>query len=476
MTAALKFTEEDLLAVEREACKRSLSTYIKEAWGQLEPGTPYTHGWHIDAIAEHLQAITNGEITRLLINVPPGCMKSMATAVFWPSWEWGPRGLPSTRFIGASHELGLATRDARRMRQLVRSDWYQTRWPMQMVGDQDQKTYYENDSSGFRQASAVTSLTGRRGDRVLWDDPHSVEAATSPQQRETALRVFQETLPTRLNQPATSAIVVIMQRLHENDVSGHILSHDLGYEHLCLPMEFEPERRCTTPIGFSDPRTEAGELLFPERFPRSVVDRDRAAMGEYAFAGQMQQSPSPREGGDFKPGNIEIIDALPAGLRFTRGWDLAATKKKHSDYTATAKMAEKDGVVYIAHAHHFKGSPDEVQREIKQFADTDRHTFTSLPDDPGQAGTWQAQAISRSLRGHRFEFTPESGDKITRAQPFAAQVNVGNVKMLRGDWNDDLLNELRSFPFGAHDDIVDACSRAYNTMVNRGSYNIRALS
>src|SRR5699024_10156790 len=124
-----------------------------------------------------------------------GCMKSMATAVFWPSWEWGPRGLPSTRFIGASHELGLATRDARRMRQLVRSDWYQSRWPMQMVGDQDQKTYYENDSSGFRQASAVNSLTGRRGDRVLWDDPHSVEAATSPQQRETALRVFQETLP-----------------------------------------------------------------------------------------------------------------------------------------------------------------------------------------------------------------------------------------------------------------------------------------
>src|SRR5699024_12271797 len=129
----------------------------------------------------------------------------------------------------------------------------------------------------------------------------------------------------------------------------------LGYDHLCLPMEFEPERRCVTSIGFSDPRTEKGELLFPERFSREVVERDRAAMGEYAYAGQMQQSPAPREGGDFKPGNIEIIDALPAGLHFTRGCDLAATKKKHSDYTATATMAEKDSVVYIARSVERRG-------------------------------------------------------------------------------------------------------------------------
>lgn len=473
MTAQPKFDADD---VQREICRRSLSAFVQRAWPVLEPGNPYVHGWHMDAMAAHLEAVASGEITRLLINVPPGMSKSTYVSVMFPAWLWGPARLPAKRILSASHEMGLSTRDSLRMRRLVESEWYQSLWPVRFASDQAQKTYYENTETGFRQASAFASLTGRRADLVVLDDPHSAESATSDIQRETTLRIFRETLPTRLNNPAESAIVVIMQRLHENDVSGEILSHDYGYESLILPMEFDPARRATTSIGFTDPRVEDGELLFPARFPREVVERDKIALGDYAYAGQFQQSPSPREGGDFKPGNIEMVDALPAGLRFTRGWDLAATKKKHSDYTAAAKMAESDGIVYIAHADHFKGSPDEVSAAIRQYAQTDKNTFTTLPDDPGQAGTWQAQAISKQLRGQRFEFTPESGDKITRAQPFAAQVNVGNVRMLRGDWNQDLIAELRSFPMGAHDDMVDACSRAYNTMVNRGTYNLRALA
>src|SRR5690606_25612629 len=191
---------------------------------------------HVDAICEHLEAITAEQISRLLINIPPGTMKSTLCSVFWPAWEWGPKGMPHHRIIGASHEQGLATRDTLKMRRLVTSEWFQARWPIRLTGDQNQKTYYENDSTGFRQACAVASMTGRRGDRVVWDDPHSVEASLSPAHRETALRVFQETLPTRLNNPASSAIVVVMQRLHQGDVSGFILEGDYGYEHLCLPM------------------------------------------------------------------------------------------------------------------------------------------------------------------------------------------------------------------------------------------------
>ncbi|MES1987850.1 MAG: hypothetical protein V4440_07450, partial [Pseudomonadota bacterium] len=215
----------------------------------MEPGQPYVDGWHVGAICEHLEAITNDEINRLLINIPPGTMKSTLTSVFWPAWEWGPMGRPSTRIIGASHEQGLAIRDTLKMRRLVTSEWFQTLWPTPLTGDQNEKKYYENKATGFRQACAVAGMTGKRGDRVIWDDPHSVEASLSVLERETALRVFRETLPTRLNNPDRSAIIIVMQRLHENDVSGLILESDLGYEHLCLPMEFEVDRRCVTSIG-----------------------------------------------------------------------------------------------------------------------------------------------------------------------------------------------------------------------------------
>ena len=261
LSAAANRVASDWISLERELCRRSLADFVQRAWHVLEPSQPYVHGEHINAMCRHLEAVTAGDITRLLINIPPGTMKSMLVGVFWPAWQWGPQGLVSNRIIGASHEMGLAVRDARRMRALVTSDWFQSRWPMTMVSDQNQKTYFENDSTGWRQANAVASMTGRRGDVVIWDDPHSVEAALSPAHRETSVRVFQETLPTRLNNPDRSAIVIVMQRLHEGDVSGLILENDYGYEHLCLPMEFDPARRCQTSIGFTDWRETEGELL-----------------------------------------------------------------------------------------------------------------------------------------------------------------------------------------------------------------------
>ena len=233
----------------------------------------------MDALADHLMATANGDITRLLINVPPGTSKSTGTGVFFPAWLWGPFGWPGARFIGASYEQGLATRDNRKTRLLIDSEWYQDRWPIELTSDQNEKTGFENIKQGFRQSCAVKSMTGKRGDFVLWDDPLSPEKANSETERDTALRVFNETLPSRLNDPENSVIIIIMQRLHEKDPSGHILANEFGYVHLCLPMEFEIERKCKTLIGFEDPRAEEGELLFPERFPRSVVERDNCFTG-----------------------------------------------------------------------------------------------------------------------------------------------------------------------------------------------------
>ena len=455
------------IAEDREACSRSLVEFIRRAWTQLEPEEPYVHGWHLEAISEHLEAITRGQIKRLLINVPPGTMKSMATAVFWPAWEWGPRGRPSMRFIGASHEEGLATRDSVKMRRLVQSEWFQDRWPLRMAGDQNAKTYFENDSTGWRQACPVKSMTGRRGDRVLWDDPHSVEDAHSASALGVANRVFRETLPTRLNSPKESAIVVVMQRLSEKDVSGLILSEDFGYDHLCLPMEYEAPRKATS-IGFVDPRREAGDLLFPARLPRDVVERDKKIMGTYAVAGQFQQRPAPATGGEFDINMIQIVDAIPAGvMQWCRGWDLAATEGG-GDYTAGGKLGKlRDGRIIIADVVRKQYGTAKRDMLIKNTADADGRGVVkqSLPQDPGQAGKGQVAALTAMLAGHIVQGSPETGDKVVRARPLASQVNQGNVLMLRATWNTEFTDELKLFPAGLHDDQVDAVSRAYAGLI-----------
>jgi predicted phage terminase large subunit-like protein len=460
---AVSLTEADFDEAERELCSRSLVEFTRQAWPILEPSHPYVHGWHMDAIAEHLEAVTAGQITRLLVNIPPGTMKSMSVCVFWPAWEWGPRKKPSMRFIGASHEEGLATRDNVKMRRLVQSGWYQRLWPLKMTGDQNAKTYFENERTGWRQSCPVRSMTGRRGDRVVWDDPHSVEDAHSDAALEEANRVFRETLPTRLNSPEHSAIIVVMQRLSEKDVSGVILAEQLGYDHLCLPMEYDGPGKVTS-LGFVDPRREQGDLLFPARFPRAVVERDKKIMGAYAVAGQFQQRPAPKKGGEFEPDLITVVDALPAGpIRWCRGWDLAATEGA-GDYTAGVKLGQLgDGRYVVANVVREQYGTAKRDALIKSTASGDGmgQAKQSLPQDPGQAGKGQVAGLTAMLAGHIVHSSPESGDKVVRARPFASQVNAGNVLMLRAPWNTAFTDELRLFPNGAHDDQVDAVARAF---------------
>ena len=466
----IALSNQDWIGIEKELCARSLSEFVRQAWHILEPGQPYIHGWHVDAICEHLEAITDGDISRLLINIPPGTMKSTLCSVFWPAWEWGPKERPYTRVIGASHEQGLAVRDTRKMRNLIMSDWYQERWPLTLTSDQNQKTYYENESTGFRQAWAVASMTGKRGDRVIWDDPHSVEAALSDAHRETALRVFQDTLPTRLNNPDKSAIVIVIQRLHESDVSGHILEHDLGYEHLCLPMEYEPERHCTTSIGFSDPRKEEGELLFPERFSRDTVDRDKKVMGTFAVAGQFQQRPAPRGGGFFDWQKLQIVDALPKTIkRYVRYWDKAGTDGGGA-YTAGVLMGvDVDGTVYVIDVVRGQWAAPMRERTIRQTAETDgKKVHVWIEQEPGSGGKESAESTIKNLIGFRIKAERATGDKAVRAEPYSVQVEAGNVKLLKGEWNKAFIDEHKTFPVGKYKDQIDGASGAFNKLATAG--------
>jgi predicted phage terminase large subunit-like protein len=459
----------DLIALEREACRRSLATFAKRAWHVLEPATPLKWGWALDAICAHLEAVTRGEITRLLMNVPPGTMKSLLTGVIWPAWEFGPQGMPHKRFLATAHKQDLAVRDNVKCRRLIQSEWYQARWPVPLVHDQNMKTKFETVQTGFREAMAFTSMTGARGDRVILDDPLAADDANSDAALLAAELSFLEALPTRINNDQ-SAIVVIMQRLHERDTSGLILSKGLPYTHLCLPMRFEAERRCRTSIGFTDPRTTEGELLFPDRFPEPQVAELERTLGSYATAGQLQQRPVPRGGGLFKKSWFTPVKALPVGCRFVRGWDLAATEDKEAAATAGVLIARApDGRFIIVDSTREQLGPMGVERLMKATAEQDRAAYGavrgSYPQDPGQAGKAQAQHIMRHvLTGFDYHFSPESGDKETRALPLAAQAEAGNVFLLEGPWNDAFLDEVAVFPMGKWKDQVDAASRAFTEL------------
>lgn len=493
-----------LREINKADAKDKLRYYIEDAWHVLEPRKVFVSNWSIDAVCDHLEAVSRQQITRLLINVPPGTMKSLTTEVFWPSWEWGPQDRSDLRYVSFSYSADLTIRDNRKCRNLITSKWYKDRWGdrFNLVSDQDTKTKFETNRSGWKLATSVEGLgTGERGDRVIVDDPHQVKAAESDTKRRSTLLWFTETLPTRLNDPMTTPIVIIMQRVHNSDVSGHILAQELGYEHLMLPMEYEDERKCFSivrpsyiedpkeePVSFDkdkklwiedskgeskrycvDPRTEDNELLWPDRMDRVSTERDKKVMGEYAVAGQFQQRPVPRGGGMFKHEWFDIIENIPDEvniIRSARGWDLAASKEKSSPYTCGVKLSlSDDGIIYIEHVKREKGSSGQVETWIKGYARTDgKECIIGIPQDPGQAGKAQKSYYAKKLRGWIVRFSPESGSKEVRADPFASQCEALNVKMVKGAWNYDYLGEMCLFPYVDFKDQVDATSRAFHEL------------
>lgn len=488
----------DLLAgLNKNLCEANLLEFAETIWTVVEPKQPFVRGWAIEAIAEHLEAVTRGEIHHLLINVPPGLMKSLLTNVFWPAWEWGPRNLPHHRFLSASYSQDLTIRDNRRCRTIIDSDLYRGFWGdrFSISLEQDAKVRYDNDKTGWRIASSVGGLgTGERGDRFVIDDPHNVKTAESEARLEEIAQWLTEVVPSRVNNlnpnpnGDQSAFVMIMQRVHQRDASGVWLEAGIpGLVHLELPMEFEEARRCSTAVNsnyhlpdettFTDPRRAEGELLFPERYSTEGVTKLKAILsawgGEYAVAGQLQQRPAPRGGGMFKTDRepsemyIELKD-LPTGGMTVRGWDIAGSSRKKSPYTASVKLRYYRKTLYIIDVTRDRLEIEQAEEKLVGVVREDgRGTHQSIPQDPGSAGKSQKSHLGKELQGYEFSITPESGDKADRAIPVASQWNNGNIKMVRAPWNAAFLAELAFFPRGTFKDQVDALSRAYQRIISQ---------
>ena len=450
-------TEADLLAVEREYCRRSLAAFAQRAWPVLEPGSELKWGWALDAICAHLEAVSRGEITRLLMNVPPGCMKSLLTGVIWPAWEWGPLGRPELRIVGTAHEEGLAIRDSRKCRDLIKSEWYQRLWPVTLLADLDGKREFGNTSKGVRQARSFTSLTGVRGDRVILDDPISADNANSEAHLEAVKTCFLETLPTRVNN-AKSAIVVIMQRLNAKDVSGVILDNGLPYVHLCIPMRYEPEHHCATAIGWTDPRTVAGELMFPERFDEQQVSELEATLGSYGTAGQLQQRPSPRGGGMIKTSWLNYYRSVPPlDFRFMTA-DTAMKTGEANDFSVFQCWGRSTtGQAVLIDMIRGKWEAPELLQQARAF--WHKHldaspTLRALYVEDKASGTGLVQTMRRE--GIPILPVQRNRDKYSRGMDAAPFIESGNLVLNEcAPWLSALLGELETFPSGAHDDTLD---------------------
>jgi predicted phage terminase large subunit-like protein len=459
----LNLTSDDLLAVEREYCKRSLAGFARRAWHVLEPAAELKWGWCLDAICQHLEAVTDGRITRLLMTVPPGSMKSLLTGVIWPAWEWGPKDMQEMRYVGTAHEEQLAIRDSRRCRDLIRSEWYQKLWPVALSPDLDGKREFGNIRKGVRQARSFTSMTGVRGDRVILDDPLSADSANSAAKLEAARITFLETLPTRVNSDK-SAIVVIMQRLNEGDTAGVIKELGLPYEHLCIPMRYDPARHCTTSIGWSDPRKVEGELMFPERFGEQQVSELEKTLGSYGSAGQLQQNPAPRGGGIIKTAWLKYWEVLPP-LEFRMIIaDTAQKTGQENDYSVLQCWARSTtgGAIMIDQIRNKWESPELLTQArafwLKHMNDMrpqcSRATLRAMYVEDKVSGTGLIQTLRRE--GIPVLAVQRNKDKTSRGRDAAPFIESGNLFLpTDAPWLSDFLAECASFPAGAHDDQLD---------------------
>lgn len=475
----------------RQLAEKSFRSFVEQAWHVLEPSTPFIPGIHVDAICEHLQAVSEGTISDLIVNVPPGHAKSLITAVFWPAWDWLRK--PERRWIFSSYRMDLSLRDSVKCRTLIDSNWYQENWPQRVVlkPDQNQKHRYENTATGYRVVATVGAGTGERGDMVVVDDPTSADQAESDAERNAANEWWTGAMSSRLNNPATGHFVIIQQRLHQEDLTGHMLERKAGYVHLFLPEEFEPERRCETPI-WKDPRTKPGELLWSAMRGPEEVEKSKRTMGSYKYAGQYQQRPSPSGGGIFKrhwwrywkpkfmelpPVTVELPDKTIQRIRPVdlpdefdeqiQSWDCAFKDLRDSDYVAGGLWASKGPNRYLIDQRRerldFPGTMEAIRVMTRKYP---KATLKLIEDKAN--GPAVIQMLRRELPG--FIGVDPKGGKIARANAVSPLMEAGNVYLPHpaiAPWVDAYIEEMALFPNARNDDQVDHTSQALTRMETR---------
>jgi len=530
--------DEQLRDLDRVDCEDDLYSFLKYSWRYID-SSEFTDGWPIQAVADHLQAVTDGDIKRLIINIPPRCAKSSLTSVAFPAWTWaqpwnGHTSGPGVQFLHASYAQQLSLRDSVKCRRLIESPWYQQLWGdrFRLTGDQNTKTRFDNDKGGSRLSTSVGSaLTGEGGSIIVVDDPNAAQEAFSEATIHSTIEWWDSALSTRLNDPKQGAFVVIQQRLSEEDLTGHILSKDVGeWTHLCLPMRYEWQRHSYSSIGWHDPRgldeegdplievNEDGEripvsvdaqielekregfLLWPERFGEREVGILERQLGPWAAAGQLQQRPEPKGGGIIKsdwwqPWTNSIYPNMDMIIACV---DTAYTAKTENDPSAmtvwgvfsqdVSVQAPNQAVARHGGLVQYSRSYTEVNPrvmlmyawqgrfELHDLVNKISHTCREFEVDTvlienKAAGHSVAQEIKR-LYGHaKFGlqmYDPKSQDKLSRLYSVQHLFAEGLVFAPSYQWAEMVIQQVGQFPKGKHDDLVDTVSMAMRYLRDTG--------
>lgn len=517
-------------ALVRNLVTHSLGDFVMHFWHAVPElqGTPFSWGWHLDVLCDHIQAVIEqqiplaaGEVRSasmprtglarpvaeknardLILNVPPGTMKSLILNVFAPAWMWIRN--PSWSVICASGNESAALRDSSRCRDLLKSDSYvqlfKPTWTFS--ADNDGKTKFQNTAGGVRAVRTVgQAVTGDRADALFVDDPNDAQQIRSEAYRK---RINEEwwsaAMSNRLNNTNTGVRIIIMQRLHEEDLVGYILdknkrkSEGGTWEQVVIPMEYEvdPEKPAKKPLpgqdvatflGWFDPRSYVGELLMPHRFSASYVQAEKTEKGSAGYAGQYQQRPSPKEGNRFKrewwrfwrydgaplvqPNRPEGASGVAAVVLPPReewedsceSWDLTFKGKDSNDWVVGVKVVKVQARRFIVAARRKHTGFGGAKQMVVEFrAQLPRITGPIVIEDKAN-GPAVMEDLEKEVPG-LIAFNPKDG-KEQRAAVMEPQVEAGNWYLPDGEeFNDELMDEFAFFPNGKHDDFVDACSQA----------------
>ncbi len=483
MNQKIDLSNATILDIERETFQFSFYEFVKAAWPTLEPGTPLIENWHLDAVCQHLEAVADGRITRLAISLPPGHNKSLLVGVFFNAWVWTHS--PHKRFLSTGSSEGFCERDNGKLRLLINSEWYQTRWPMSFP-QVNTVLRFENNSTGFRWAKSYSSLTGGRANFLILDDVLPVDQGNSEIERNKVNRRFFESATSRL-ESENDGIIIIMQRVHEDDLIGQILERqrngeNLGFDVLSIPMEYGGDDAATS-IGWTDPRATYGELICPAYRSQAWVDREKVSMGVYAFSSQYNQEPVPRGDGFFKeedfkryrPANKSNSDLgeLPRDLVHYVCTDHALGLSAKGDFNAVRVWGvDKDKNHWLVDSFHercpfnkalgitlkdgkysllSKGALPFIKKykAVAWFADADnivKSNKAMIDDARISTGAYC-----------RFEIVPNGGrDKVERASSYQSMTELGKIYVPYGAMGDETIAAAVGFPNLKHDDLIDA--------------------
>lgn len=474
----------------KQKAENSLRELIRQGWDVVEPATPFVDGWHIGAVCEHLEAVSSGQIRNLIINVPPGHMKSLTVCVFWPAWDWIKH--PHLRWLFASYSGDLSTRDNNRTSLLIKSTWYRSRWGDKYRVTKNNEHRIENDKTGFRIASSTGGLgTGERVHRAVNDDLLRANDAHSEAMRNQAIEHLRA-MSTRGVNPATYGQVLIMQRLHELDPAGWLLADQPGmWDHLCLPAEYESKRSvvtvsgvkeivdtktCKTSIGWTDPRTQDGELLWPKQFPAAEVARLKKTLGSYGASGQLQQRPSPPEGGIFKRAWWKFYKVFPGSFdEIIESWDMAFKGMADSDDVAGHIWGRKGADKYLLDRCFGKMTFTETLTSVRGLSYKWPTAHAKLVEDAAN-GPAVIDSLQHEISG--LIAVPPAGGKEARAHAVSPEVEAGNVYLPDpsiAPWVHDFIEACALFPKGANDHDIDAMTQALLRFKTGGRWSIGAL-